>query len=657
MRAHRVDVVVRCFNEMPHLTRTLSVLLQDPRLRVRLFDSGSTDGSIDEAVRAGVQIVSTRSPKYVPGKVLNDAMRKTEGEVVAFVNADAVPLSHDAVTRLVEACECGAAASFGRQVPRPDATPATRADYARAFPASREGNGLVHFYSMAASAIRRDVWEALPFDEALRFSEDVDWTQRVRVLGRAIRYVPGAVVEHSHDYDERQRWKRMFGEGEADAAIYRVGAPGVVRGFAAPLFAQLLRDAGSGVIHAGVARRRVLEQAARWRGRTVGASQRFLPGDRDQRVQDIGFTIRRETAAELAAQRSIELATAALAQKLRGRAEALLLLGGFAYGEGAVELREGRYVIHNDLDLVAVADTDAQAHRLRSECERLSRRASEVSDAVVDVWCVSRRELESTRGKLLWADAAIRGVRVVWGDASVTAPLARLSTRSVRRAEIGRLLANRGTGIALSRLAFERDGSSEGRRAARHVAKAWLALGDAVLISVDDYGARSADRIAALQRLSSVGAPWVEELASRYSDAVRYRHAPHEYVETRDGLEAAVAALWPIHAHLEAYRLGESVWKDPFAYAFARRPRFPELDDVALPGRWLAGLRALAHGVVPWRQCGVHPREVLARTAALIAYSSGLPAARQACSRLLRCSSTDPHSVAMALEAIRERGA
>jgi len=303
----------------------------------------------------------------------------------------------------------------------------------------------------------------------------------------------------------------------------------------------LLRDAGGGVIEAGGARRRVLEQAARWCGRTVGASLRLPPRDRDQRVKDVGFTIQRETAAELAAQRAIDLATRALARELRGRAEALLLLGGFAYGEGAVELREGRYVIHNDIDLVAVVDTDAQARRLRRESERLSHRASEVSDAVVDVWCVSRRELESTRGKLLWADAAIRGVRVLWGDASVTAPLAPLSTRSVRRAEVGRLLANRATGIALSRLAFEREGPSEGRRAARHVAKAWIALGDAVLISVDDYGARSGERIAALQRLSSVSAPWVGELATRYSDAVRYRHAPHEHVETRDGLEAAVA--------------------------------------------------------------------------------------------------------------------
>jgi len=657
MRAHRVDVVVRCLNEMPHVTRTLRVLGQDPRLRVRVFDSGSTDGSIDEAVRAGVQVVSSRSPKYVPGKVLNDAMRQTDSEVVAFVNADAVPLSQDAVTRLVEVCESGAAAAFGRQVPRLDATPATRADYARAFPASREGNGLVHFFSMAASAIRRDVWEVVGFDEALRFSEDVDWTRRVRVLGRTIRYVPDAVVEHSHEYDAAQRWRRMFGEGEADASIFRIGAPGVVRGFAAPLFAHLVRDAGAGVVEASVARRRVLEQAARWRGRTVGASQRLLPRDRNQRAQDVGFTIQRETATELAAKRSIELATATLAQELRGRAEALLLLGGFAYGEGAVELRRGRFVIHNDLDLVAIADTDAQARRLRRECERLSRRASEVADAVVDVWCVSRSELESTRGKLLWADAAIRGVRVLWGDASVTAPLARLSTRSVRRAEVGRLLANRSTGIALSRLGFERDGPPEGRRAARHVAKAWLALGDAVLISVDDYGARSAERIAALQRLSSVGAPWVAELASRYSDAVRYRHAPHEHVETRDGLEAAVAALWPIHAHLEAFRLGETVCRDPFAYAFARRPRFPEIDDVAVLGRWLSGLRAFAHGVVPWRQCGVHPREVLARSAVLIAYSPDLLAARQATSRLLRCSSTDTHSVAMALEAIRERGA
>jgi hypothetical protein len=50
---------------------------------------------------------------------------------------------------------------------------ADEVDYARAFGdrapvQTRRGA----FFSMAASAIRRDVWEALPFDEKLRYSED-----------------------------------------------------------------------------------------------------------------------------------------------------------------------------------------------------------------------------------------------------------------------------------------------------------------------------------------------------------------------------------------------------------------------------------------------------------------------------------------------------
>ncbi len=73
---------------------------------------------------------------------------------------------------------------------------------------------------MAVSAIRRSVWERMPFNEDLQYSEDIDWTWRARGLGYQIRYVPDAMVMHSHNYTLRQFYKRQFGEGQADARIF-----------------------------------------------------------------------------------------------------------------------------------------------------------------------------------------------------------------------------------------------------------------------------------------------------------------------------------------------------------------------------------------------------------------------------------------------------
>jgi rhamnosyltransferase len=73
---------------------------------------------------------------------------------------------------------------------------------------------------MAVSAIRRSVWNEMPFREDIHYSEDIDWTWRARQRGYEIRYVAGAMVMHSHNYTLRQFYKRHFGEGRAEARIF-----------------------------------------------------------------------------------------------------------------------------------------------------------------------------------------------------------------------------------------------------------------------------------------------------------------------------------------------------------------------------------------------------------------------------------------------------
>src|SRR5262249_10819980 len=152
---------------------------------------------------------------YVPGRVLNMGMERTRSEIVAFVNADAVPCSDDALGRLVEALlsDPDAAAAYARQVARPDADPLTRRDYERAFGTEPLSTRFGPFFSMAASVIRRSIWERLPFDPHLRYSEDVDWVFRAHALGWGVRYAAQSVFEHSHAYRLREHFQRRVGEG------------------------------------------------------------------------------------------------------------------------------------------------------------------------------------------------------------------------------------------------------------------------------------------------------------------------------------------------------------------------------------------------------------------------------------------------------------
>lgn len=247
-----VDVVVRCRNEMPFAARAVEGLLAQVGVVPRLLflDCGSTDGSREVAVRAGVRVLDVDPKAYVPGAVLNRGMAETGSAVVAFVNADAVPTSRDALARLVAPllAPSALAATFGRQVPR-SRDPLVRAEYERAFGAfepARVRRGV--FFSMAASAVSRDAWEELPFDEGLRYSEDVDWVYRVGALGRSTRYVPEAAFEHSHDYDLAALFARRRGEGAADRAIFRLGEPSIAGDLVRPLAGALARDARAGLL-------------------------------------------------------------------------------------------------------------------------------------------------------------------------------------------------------------------------------------------------------------------------------------------------------------------------------------------------------------------------------------------------------------------------
>jgi rhamnosyltransferase len=266
----RVDVIVRCRNEMPWTERTLLGLTAQEGVhpRILFIDCDSTDGSREAAESMGVRLIDWDPNAYVPGRVLNRGMEEAQSEITAFVNADAVPLSTGALAALVEPFDDpDVAATFARQVARPDADQITRLDYERAFGDEVVPTRLGPFFSMAASAIRRAVWAELPFDPNLRYSEDVDWTTRVAALGYRIVYVPDARFEHSHAYDLRGHFRRRSGEGEADTSIHRLGRASLATDFARPLVGSLLRDARARAARPNVVATRVVQAAGYFVGR------------------------------------------------------------------------------------------------------------------------------------------------------------------------------------------------------------------------------------------------------------------------------------------------------------------------------------------------------------------------------------------------------
>lgn len=243
-----VLIVLRCFNDVRVVGETLDAVFaqEGPSFRVVAIDSGSSDGSVEVLKRFPLELVEIPLGSYIPGRVLNLGMRHGGEPLAAFVNSDCTPQNREWLARLLAPFPSDAkiAAVYGRQVPRPDAHPLVVKDYERAFGDGRVAATWRHFFSMASSAVRRSVWELRPFDEDIRYSEDILWSWQRRQEGWRIAYAADSVAMHSHNYTVPEMRRRFAGEGKADAAIYGESLvdTSLLRGFLLPCAAEIARD-------------------------------------------------------------------------------------------------------------------------------------------------------------------------------------------------------------------------------------------------------------------------------------------------------------------------------------------------------------------------------------------------------------------------------
>ena len=229
MSAPFASILVRAYNDEALIARTLAGIFAqkvDFPFEVIVCDDNSTDRTREIAAQFPVRFFERPAGPYKPGRTLNALVAAAQGELVVFNNSDAIPLDDNWLAALARPllADCAAPVfAFANQLPRPDAQALVRKDSERAF-----GDGKVQatwrfFFSLASSATWRRLLLETPFDEAIQYSEDVEWTwrnSRRAVDPVRIVYCPAAHVEHSHNYTLAQLKRRFHGEGVADRTIF-----------------------------------------------------------------------------------------------------------------------------------------------------------------------------------------------------------------------------------------------------------------------------------------------------------------------------------------------------------------------------------------------------------------------------------------------------
>ena len=245
-----VSIVMRSKNDMLYIGETFEKIFNQnfTDFEILNFDSGSEDGTW-EIIRKYNPDKSWRNEDndYVPGKVLNNAVRKARGRIIVFNNSDCIPKDKFWLERLVKPLDKEnpgvdkISGVFCNQAARSNAFPLVRKDYERAFGDGKISEQWEHFFSLASSAVLRDLLLEHPFREDLQYSEDVDWAWRMHQLGLETVYVPDAIVEHSHNYTRQEVKTRFYNEGWAEGQIYG-NCKNFGRSFLLPCLAEIVRD-------------------------------------------------------------------------------------------------------------------------------------------------------------------------------------------------------------------------------------------------------------------------------------------------------------------------------------------------------------------------------------------------------------------------------
>jgi len=229
-----VSVIIPARNEAHNIRACLQAIADQETsvpLEVIVVDSGSSDGTVGIvrefmcADTCNYELLLTEIPaeEFGHGKTRNLGAAMARGDVLVFLNADALPDGDLWLASMLRVLNRDAevAGVFSRHLPKPGCFLYMARDLATAFPERsflRRSVDRFDFmiFSTVSCAVRRDVWERFPFKDDILIAEDQEWARRVLAAGYGIDYEPASRVFHSHNYTPAQLFDIKYRVGMSE---------------------------------------------------------------------------------------------------------------------------------------------------------------------------------------------------------------------------------------------------------------------------------------------------------------------------------------------------------------------------------------------------------------------------------------------------------
>jgi rhamnosyltransferase len=261
----------------------------DGKFDVLIVDSGSTDATLEIARRFPIRIEQILPEEFHHARTRNFAAALGKGAIIVNLSGDAIPASETWLQELLANFnDPSVGAVYGRQFPKPASTMERHDTFDAIYgeerivkdPAHQNGIGFrFYHFSDVNSALRRSMWESIPYPEDFKTFEDLAIAKRILDAGWKIVYEPKAPVFHSHHYTAKQLLKRYFDIGHTlrQLGIWEESGTrsSLLRSLGQLLSKQINRSKGGGTSNG--LKTAMSQSFAKSVGLLLGLNERFLP--------------------------------------------------------------------------------------------------------------------------------------------------------------------------------------------------------------------------------------------------------------------------------------------------------------------------------------------------------------------------------------------
>lgn len=211
----KASVVIVTKNQRRFLEKSIpAIFVQTHKdFEVIVVDSGSTNGALGYLQQFPIEIIHYDRENFNYARAFNLGARQARGDILVRLSGDVIPANDRWLEELLKPLSDPKVAAAYSYPVLEELSWEHKITYFFQYSRLRpifEKLALGIMFHGASAAIRKDLWEQVPFDESIPISEDVVWALEMAKRGYKVVLARDSQIIHSHKdrpFEFRKTWE------------------------------------------------------------------------------------------------------------------------------------------------------------------------------------------------------------------------------------------------------------------------------------------------------------------------------------------------------------------------------------------------------------------------------------------------------------------